>query len=301
MRILTIVNPTAARGKPLRLRPKLEKRLLETPHVFDWKVTKTAEEMRQLIRSAGSRGTDAILLIGGDGTVHEALPAILQAGLPFGIIPCGRGNDFARNIGLSLDIDENCQWPVDLRATPIDLPLVNGQPFGSIACVGFDALVNRLARDKTGQLGGTAGYIVCVLKALRIFHPLEVEVKVDDFVWRGKAMMVAVANGPYYGGGMKIAPQARMDDGLFDVCLIQEVSKAELIREFPKVFRGTHTRHPAVLIRSGRMVKISGPDSEDVFADGELAGHLPAVCSLSEKKIAVLRPGVIRREAQEGI
>jgi diacylglycerol kinase (ATP) len=189
-----------------------------------------------------------------------------------------------------LDPRRNCLLSEELHEFSIDLPLVNGQPFGSIACIGFDALVNRLARDQKGYLGGTPGYVICVLKALRAFHSFDIGITIDDFFWQGRVMMIAVANGRFYGGGMKIAPGARMDDGLFEVCVIEEVSKRELIREFPKVFRGTHVRHPRCLIRSGKTVKIASPEEREVFADGEHVSNLPVLCTMGERKISVLLP-----------
>lgn len=290
MKILAIVNPQAAGGKTLRLLPKLQRWLSETSHQLTWSVTLSAEEMRGEILAALPKGMTAVLLIGGDGTIHEALPALREVNLPFGLIPCGRGNDFARNIGLSLDPRRNCLLGEGLHEFLIDLPMVNGQPFGSIACTGFDALVNRLARDKKGYLGGTPGYVICVLKALRAFQSFEIGIAIDDFFWQGKVMMVAVANGPFYGGGMKIAPHAKMDDGLFEVCVIKEISKRELIREFPKVFRGAHVSHPRCLIRCGKTVKISSPEEREVFADGEHVSNLPVLCSMGERKISVLLP-----------
>ena len=157
MKMLVIVNPQASGGKTLRLLSKLKRWLSETSHQLTWSVTPNAEEMRREILAAYPKGMTAVLLIGGDGTVHEALPALRDVNLPFGLIPCGRGNDFARNIGLSLDPKKNCLLSERLQEFSIDLPLVNGQPFGSIACIGFDALVNKLARDKKGYLGGTPG------------------------------------------------------------------------------------------------------------------------------------------------
>ena len=120
------------------------------------------------------------------------------------------------------------------------------------------------------------------------------------FFGRGRVMMVAVANGPFYGGGMKIAPGARMDDGLFEVCVIEEVSKLELIKEFQKVFRGTHVRHPRCLIRSGKTVKISSPEEREVFADGEHVSNLPVLCSMGERKISVLLPARSKSEKKGG-
>src|SRR4030067_1554605 len=108
MRILVIVNPMAGRGKPLRLLPEIRRRLSESPHEFSFSIPGSPDELRSEIIKASARGIDALLLSGGDGTVHQALPAIVETGIPFGFLPCGRGDDFARNIGLPVDLKNNC-------------------------------------------------------------------------------------------------------------------------------------------------------------------------------------------------
>jgi diacylglycerol kinase (ATP) len=167
---------------------------------------------------------------------------------------------------------------------------LNDIPFGSIACAGFDATVNRLARDKEGYFCGTLGYIICVLKALREFKPFEVEIEIDDYSWKGSIMMVAIANGPFYGGGMKIAPAAIMGDSQLDICIVEEVSKWQLLREFPKVFSGAHASHPKIILKSGKKIKIKSDECREIFADGEYMGKLPAECCIGNKTIHVMLP-----------
>ena len=289
MRILVIINPYAGNGKTLRLLPEIKRWLSQTSHEYLWRTTQSPGEMRAEVLNAPSRQIDAILLVGGDGTVHEALPAVRTTNLPFGLIPCGRGNDFARNVGLSLNLKSNCTIPSEPIYQEIDLPTINDTPFGSIACLGFDAEVNKLAREKKGYFGGTLGYIICVIKALKGFTPFEIEIQVDDFSWKGRIMMVAIANGQFYGGGMKIAPNALINDGQFDVCIIEEVSKFELLKNFPKVFRGSHITHPKIIMKSGKIVKIFSDENREVFADGEYVGNIPAVCSIGDQRIRVIR------------
>jgi diacylglycerol kinase (ATP) len=103
-------------------------------------------------------------------------------------------------------------------------------------------------------------------------------------------MMVSVANAPFYGGGMKIAPQAIMDDGLLDICIVKEISKLELLRQFPKVFKGTHVTHPRIMMATGRKIKITSDEERDLFADGEPAGKLPVECTIGSRTIRVLAP-----------
>ena len=270
--------------------PRIKQMAQKTGHHYNWNITGTAEEMQNLIITAPAAGMETVFLLGGDGTIHQALPALTKSNLPLGLIPLGRGNDFARNVGLPLDYKKNPIFSVNHKCITIDSPLVNGIPFVSIASVGFDALVTQLAGSNKGFFSGTPGYVVCVLRALKRFSPVEVKVTVDDFSWQGRIMLIAVANGPYYGGGMKIAPQASMNSGEFSVCIVKEISKLNLLREFPKVFLGKHTTHAKVLIKSGISVTIEGDEDYDVCADGETVGKLPARCEIMGKKIKVIVP-----------
>lgn len=286
-----IVNPAAGRGKTLRRLPDVKQWLRQSSHDFVYEISSSSDEMRSKIMSASKRGIDAILLSGGDGTVHQALPAIAETCLPFGYLPCGRGNDFARNIGLPADLKSNCSFLSTLSFRNLDLPSINQNiPFVAVAYVGFDGEVNRLANDHKGYFGGTLGYIICVLKALKNFKPFEVEITIDDQTWRERVMMVSVANAPFYGGGMKIAPQAIMDDGVLDICIVKEISNLELLRQFPKVFKGTHVTHPRIMMATGRKIKITSDEERELFADGEPAGRLPAECTIGSQRIRVLTP-----------
>lgn len=290
MRLLALVNRHAGRGAALRRFARLHARK-EVRHDVEWVVTASAAEAGERIRAAPKQDVEGVVLVGGDGTVHGVLGALAECGLPFGVLPAGRGNDFVRNLGVPRRDGEALLRSERLQVRRLDLPVVNGTMFGSIACLGFDALVNRLARDGAGYLGGTAGYVVCVLRALAAFRPFAVEVSVDDWEWNGEITMVAVANGPCYGGGMRIAPSAIMDDGAFDVCLVGRVSRGRLLRELPKVFRGTHTEHPGVMMRRGRVVRIATDVPREIFADGELAASAPAVWSFDRRAMRVLLPG----------
>jgi len=290
MRILVITNPLAGAGKTLRLLPRIKQWLSASPHEFFFVTPPSLEAMRLEIRNATDHGMEALLLVGGDGTVHQALRTIAETNIPFGYLPCGRGNDFARNIGLPLKLKKSCSFPSNPSFIQVDLPRINHIPFIAVAYVGFDAEVNKLANDGKGYFGGTLGYIVCVLKTLETFKPFEIEITIDDLTWRERVMMVTVANAPFYGGGMKIAPDANMNDGVFDICIVQEISKFELLQQFPKVFKGTHIFHPRVLMKTGKKVKLISDENREIFADGEYVGSLPAECTIGTQKIQIMSP-----------
>ena len=291
MRILVIANPAAGGGKTLRLLPRIKRWLSESAHEFLFAIPKSPDGMRSEIVRASVQGFDAVLLLGGDGTVHDALPAILSANIPFGYLPGGRGNDFSRNTGFTTNLRKSCCIPSHPLFHQLDLPIINQTPFISTAYVGFDAEVNRLANDKKGYFDGKLGYTICVLKALKNFKPFEIEMTIDGHRFRERVMLVTIANGPYYGGGMKIAPQAIMDDGVLDICIVKEISKLELLRQFPKVFNGTHITHPKIIMASGKKIKITSDESREIFSDGEYVGVLPAEFTIGYQSLRVLFPG----------
>ena len=290
MRILVIVNPAAGSRKSLRLLRDIKQWLSQSPHEVLFTIPESPNETRSEMMKAPDRGIDAFLPIGGDGTVHQALPAIAEAKIPLGFLPCGRGNDFARNIGLPSKLQKSCSLPSNPSFHQVDLPRINNIPFVVVTYVGFDAEVNKLANDGRGYLGGTLGYIICVLKTLKNFRPFEIEITIDDHCFRERVMMVTVANAPFYGGGMKIAPDANMNDGLLNICIAKEISKLELLWEFPKVFKGTHIYHPRIMMKSGRRIRLTSDEPRNIYADGEYVGHLPADCTIGNQRIHIMSP-----------
>jgi YegS/Rv2252/BmrU family lipid kinase len=193
-------------------------------------------------------------------------------------------------VGVSLNLRESCLLSSRPSHHQVDLPEINNIPFTSIAYVGFDGEVNKLANEGKGYFGGKLGYIICVLRALRKFRPFKIEMTIDGRSIRERVMMVTIANAPFYGGGMKIAPQAIMNDGVLDICIVKEISKWELLRQFPKVFKGTHITHPRIMMTSGRRISLVSNESREIFADGEYVGNLPAECTIGKQTIQILLP-----------
>jgi diacylglycerol kinase (ATP) len=213
-----------------------------------------------------------VIVIGGDGMVHLAIQELANSDFAMLLIPGGTGNDFARSAGLSIDkpldaLDRGLREPVQR----VDLGRVNGRFFAEILSTGFDSLVNERANRIHWQ--SKRKYDLAMLLELPLFKPLEYQIQLDSQVFSTEAMLIAVANGASYGGGMKVCPDASLTDGFFDVMILEPVSKFEFLRVFPKVFKGTHITHPRVRIERARSVKISAPAV--AYADGERIGPLP--------------------------
>lgn len=290
MKILAAVNPYSSSGKTGKLLPYLKSTTTKSIHQFDWQLLDSKEKMSSAILSAKASGFDAIMVAGGDGTVSSALPDVVKSSLPFCYLPCGRGNDFARNVGIPLDIKQALNFSAEPKIRYIDLPFVNEFPFGSTAYIGVDTKVTELANRPERLFKGKIGYIFYVFKALFKFEPFEIEIITDHDIWKGQIMMVVIANGSDYGGGMKIAPHAVIDDGILNLCIIKKTSTPRLIRQFPKVFSGKHISDSNVILKSGKQIIIKAQEHHKVFADGEYINDLPVTITIKQKSLPVMMP-----------
>lgn len=214
-----------------------------------------------------------VIAVGGDGLLHIVLQVVVPAQIPFTVIPAGTGNDFVRTLGWSLDqIDNQLETVTTSAPTSIDLGLVDGEWFGAILSTGFDSIVNEKANTMQWPKGPMK-YNVAIAMELPRFKPRHYEITLDDRTISTEAMLIAVANGRSYGGGMLVCPNANISDAHFDVMVLHPISKFEFMKVFPRVFAGTHVSHPAVEIVRSKNVTI---ESKAVaYADGERIGQLP--------------------------
>ena len=214
-----------------------------------------------------------VIAVGGDGLMHIILQLVVPAQIPFALIPAGTGNDFVRTLGWDLEaVDVLLNRIITTKPSPIDLGLVDGEWFGAILSTGFDSIVNEKANTMQWPKGPMK-YNAAIAIELPRFKPRHYEITLDDRTISTEAMLIAVANGRSYGGGMLVCPNAKLNDGLFDVMVLHPVSKIEFMKVFPRVFAGTHVSHPAVEIVRSKNVTI---ESKAVaYADGERIGQLP--------------------------
>jgi diacylglycerol kinase (ATP) len=216
---------------------------------------------------------EGVIAVGGDGLLHIILQRVTPAQIPFTIIPAGTGNDFVRTLGWSIEnYDRQLESVTTTDPTPIDLGLVDGEWFGAILSTGFDSVVNEKANTLNWPKGPMK-YNAAIAMEFPRFKARAYEITLDDRTISTEAMLIAVANGRSYGGGMLVCPNANITDGVFDVMILHPVSKIEFLKVFPRVFAGTHVSHPAVEIVRSRSVSI---ESKAVaYADGERIGQLP--------------------------
>jgi diacylglycerol kinase (ATP) len=283
---LVIVNPTAGGGRAARALPWLRERLDLRPEARI-EITARQGDAEALAADAADAGHDRIIVIGGDGTVQEVVNGLLAGSAPpeLGIVPLGSGNDLARSLGLPAELGS--AWRVAMgrvmRRTDVARAR-NGDGterwFGSAGGIGFDAQVAAAMIDRGGWQAGRAGYLLTTLNELRRFSNRPLRLTVDGFSSDHQVLLVAIANGAYYGGGMRIAPEARPDDGMLDICIVGDISRMTAIRQLPNLYRGTHVRHPQVSLAKGRNIEVDGDAATRVHLDGEPFGGLPLSVSV---------------------
>lgn len=253
-----------------------------------------------------SDSVDAALVFGGDGSVHRQLAAAVQSQVPLLCVPTGSGNDFARALGLRNRQDALEAWrkfrtgAQNIRSVDVAkiTRLENGKPTESwlyccIAGVGLDSEVNRRANEMPGWLRGHGGYALALLPALRCFQPQTITVEILDACGKREclaepAMFAAFANAPSYGHGMRMAPRARLEDGLLDVTFVRRTGKLHLLRLFPKVFSGTHLDEPEVEYRQARGLRVQSEKPLDIYGDGEFICQTPVEVCVQPRALRVV-------------
>jgi diacylglycerol kinase (ATP) len=289
--IALLVNPTAGKGRAAGTVARVTERLRAGGANVAILVGRDAEDASALARQAVSDGVDAVVALGGDGMVHLALNVVAGTPTPLGIIPAGTGNDLAATLGLPMkdpaaaadlligQLNQSGPWPMDAVR-------VGEKWFGCVLGAGFDSRVNDRANRMTWPKGRMR-YNLAIVAELRVFQPLPFVLELDGERWETEAMLVAVGNAKSYGAGMKVTPDAEVDDGVVDVQVLGPVSKPEFLKTFPKVFKGTHVTHPAVTIRRARVVSIASP-GVTAYADGEYLADLPIVCETVPGAVRIL-------------
>jgi diacylglycerol kinase (ATP) len=244
------------------------------------------QHLGELAREAAAGGAELLVAVGGDGTVNEVVNGIAGAdGIELAIVPRGTGVDFVRTFGIPTRLEAAVEVALTGRSRLIDLGRVGyrawggrdeEQLFANIASVGMSGAIAKRTNETTKTFGGKASYLWATLAVFARWQPTEVRVSVDDELRQGVMHDVIVANGRYFGGGMQICPDADPEDGLFEVLLIGAITKADLVRTMPKIYRGTHLPHPKAELLRGRAVSVEADEPIPVELDGEQPGTTPA-------------------------
>lgn len=291
-----IVNKVSGNGKGYKTWKKIEK-ILEKKQVnyevfFSERPKHATEIARNLVQD---KRTKIVVAVGGDGTIHDVANGLAGSAVPLGCIPAGSGNDFARGLQISIDYEEALEKILTGEQRKIDIATIGGQCCMTVVGIGFDGQVAKTTNESMYKkwlnwLGlGSLTYVFSLVEVMRCYKPVTIMLHIDgkkqEFtnVW-----LIAVANCPYYGGGMKICPDARCDDGLLDLCIVHDISKWELLRVFPRVYKGKHILHPSVTMLKGKHVEVLPESPLLIHGDGEVIGETPITVSVEQNFLHIV-------------
>lgn len=287
--ILFIVNPIAGGGKAMGLIPLIEEEMKKNNIEFKIIITERESQATEIAENHIDEYT-LIVAVGGDGTVNEIAKGIIRKGRGIlAIIPGGTGNDLARSIGIPLNAKNAIKLMLKGNKKEIDIGKVNSYNFLNIASAGFDAEVVINNERIKKKVKNHISYAISVVYTLFKYRDKSVTLEIDGSIFDEKILLLAVGNGKYYGGGMKILPMAKIDDAYLDICVISNISKLMLLYLFPTIFKGHHIRYTKyVKTYKAKSVKISSRETFLLNIDGEVIETKQANFSLADKKLNVI-------------
>jgi len=262
-----LVNPSAGGGKGLASLPQI-RQLAAAAGSEIW-VSRDAEDLTRLAKKAVEEGAERLVVAGGDGTFHHVEQGLAGSECAMGLVPLGRGNDLPRTLRVPDTVEEAVGFALTGPIHSLDLGRVGSDCFAGYCGVGFDSEVAGYVHSGSRVLKGPMAYAFGVLRNVLFYRSPTVRVEHDDGVVEGPVLFATVVNCRSFGGGMIVAPDASMTDGLLDLVVVDDISRLELLRLFPKVYSGKHVGHPAVEIVRTRKVHISVDRQMRMFSDGE--------------------------------
>lgn len=301
LRLGVVVNPTAGSGRGSAEGHAVVEALTRRGHSVRDLTAADLPSATQHARQAVVDGLDALVVVGGDGMVNLGANVVAETDLPLGIVAAGSGNDIARTLGLPRhDVDAavaRIEAGLDRGPLAMDAAVAGPPGYGvrqwylAVLSAGFDAAVNARA-NTLRRPRGTLRYVRALMIELGRFTPYGYRLTLDDGTWESTGTLVAVANGPSFGGGMRIAPDADPHDGLLDVVVAGPLTRAGLLAVFPRVYTGRHVHHPALEVMRTRRVLIEasghGAPPPTAFVDGERLGPLPLLVESRPDAVRVL-------------
>ena len=302
-RIKVIVNPAARGGRTARQWPAISELLKRNDISFDYSVTEGPGHGIDLAKEAVNAGYETIVAVGGDGTVNEVTNGIVdndgKGRATLGIICTGTGRDCIRSLNIPYDIGKACQLLADRDCADIDIGRAEFRDGGrktrryyiNTAALGFASAVAERTRCFK-SLGGTVPFLIAFSAVFVSYKAKDMAIDIDGRIRQERSLLVTANNGRYFGGGMKITPDADPCDGLLDIVTVKDVNKLRLLYNFPKLYRGTHITHPMVDVYKAKFVGVQTSDSLLLQLDGEIVGKAPAGFSIIPSALRVITGGL---------
>lgn len=329
-RMMLIINPEAGGGRPLKIWNEIKAELEDNCIEYEYVKTKEPREAVGLAEQASKDGYRTVVAVGGDGTVFEVvnglmlLPGERRAAL--GVIPCGKGGDFCRTPGIPRDLGNAVALLASGSKRTIDVGRMTYQEsgaertgyFANITGLGFDAEVTQFANNVPDGIakimGGTPVYLYSLLATFITYKERDISLEVDGKAVRAAAMSIVCANGQYFGGKMWVAPEAKLDDGLFDILIAgagygypvieappgepgparsfsrRVIAKVKMLQNIPRLFKGRHLKDPSFVLMRGKSIKVSSRDRLLVQSDGEVVGRAPFTAEIIPAALDIIAP-----------
>ena len=296
MKHIFIINPKAGKGKATELIPFIYEFFKDKSEEFIIRLTEYPGHATEIAKEYSVSGDCRIYSVGGDGTVNEVVNGIAGTQSSLGVIPAGSGNDFIRSIANPSDIQADIR-DITIRTINgedkyIDLAKVNDKYFINISSIGFDADVvfNADKFKKVPGITGSMAYVISIIYTVLRKKISKVKLRIDDREMKLNLLLAAIANGRFYGGGMLAAPEAKIDDGLFDICLVGEASRFMILRLFPMYIKGQHGKLAEVEFLRGKKILIESEEELSLNIDGEIFSSSKIDFEIIEKGIKVILP-----------
>lgn len=288
--LLFIINPVAGSGKGLTIKTIIEESMRDYPGGFSISLTKNPNEATTI---AYESNTNTIIAVGGDGTVTEVAKGIIRRGYgTLGIIPGGTGNDFIKSLGISKDPREALETIIRGNTMKVDIGVANGYKFLNIGSIGLDAEVTHTSQTLKKYIRGRLSYILSIFITLIKFKRKDITIEIDGKREKKGLVLFAIGNGKYYGGGLKMIPHAKLNDGYLYACIVKDVSKLRILTILPEVFKGNHLRHKKY-VETFKCEKVKIYSNKDIYMnlDGEVFSPAKEIeFSLADEKLNILVP-----------
>ncbi len=294
MKTLFIVNPVAGKGKAKALIPLIQEKMKKKGINYTIKETQKPREATWLAKEALEQGYEKVVAVGGDGTISEVINGLAHTDMVFGIIAAGTGNDVCRTLNIPFQPDKALEMIFSEEAHPMDLGKINEYYFINVASMGIDAEIAYWVKNSKKWFSGTWAYIVSVIKNLWTYRFQEMRIAFDRTYLEGEYLLLAIGNGKYYGGGMKITPHAKVDDGLFDVCIIEKIAKWKVGLLFPVILKGNHVYFKEVKSYQTNRICINKTSTHIINVDGEIykTQATPICFSVHPEALRVIYPKI---------
>ena len=287
-RFALLVNPASAGGRALKALPHVHE-VLDASNAPHRTVTTRSIDHAYAEAVGAAEAGETVVALGGDGLLRPVAGALKNTGGALAIVPCGRGNDLARMLGIPTDPGDAARLAVEGEERLVDVANVEGTPYMGVASFGFDSDANRIANGAK-LVRGDAVYVYAALRTLATWKAARFSVIVDGVHHEFTGCTVAVGNSKVYGGGMYVLPDAEIDDGRLDVMFVKEASRLRLLTLLPRVFKGTHGSSELVEFHRGEEIEVSSDRPFAIYADGDPIGATPAIMRVERRSLRVIAP-----------